>query len=333
MVVGGIGARSTYAPTWGGTTGAVTRRIALPQEGAIRMPQGSTGWLRLEPLLAVMLWGGVYPGVKLGLLEIPLLSFTYLRIVLAMAGLYAISRGEPVGADWRTLGLPLLRAGSAQAVFQLLLVAGVQRTTAGNSAILLATAPLLTAGWLAGRGQTRLSRRQWYGFGAGLLGVTLLVQRGGVAVAWSHLPGDLLALGAAGAWAWYGIAIGPLARILGPTRATGWTMAFAALCFTPLAVGEVGRYAWSSVSWQAWGGLLYGSTAGMMIAMTLWARAIQRLGPLHTMLYVYLEPVSAVIIAAILLREALSPLQIIGAVLTFLGVALASYLPEANQGS
>jgi probable blue pigment (indigoidine) exporter len=42
------------------------------------------------------------------------------------------------------------------------------------------------------------------------------------------------------------------------------------------------------------------------------------------MVYVYLEPVSAVVIAAILLGESLSATQAAGALLTFAGVWLAS---------
>jgi drug/metabolite transporter (DMT)-like permease len=42
------------------------------------------------------------------------------------------------------------------------------------------------------------------------------------------------------------------------------------------------------------------------------------------MLYVYLEPVSAVVIAAAVLGEALGPSQAMGALLTFIGVGLAS---------
>ncbi len=42
------------------------------------------------------------------------------------------------------------------------------------------------------------------------------------------------------------------------------------------------------------------------------------------MLYVYLEPVSAVIIAAVVLGEVLRPKQAVGALLAFVGVGLAS---------
>jgi drug/metabolite transporter (DMT)-like permease len=83
-------------------------------------------------------------------------------------------------------------------------------------------------------------------------------------------------------------------------------------------------YAWRSVSWGAWTGLVYGATVGMVMAMALWGRSIHRLGPKQTMIYVYLEPVSAVVIAAAVLGESLRPIQAVGALLTFVGIALAS---------
>ena len=283
-----------------------------------------TTWLHIEPLLAVILWGGVYPGAKLGLREIPVLSFTYLRILLAMGALFIVSGHLQTWRLSRSLWPLLLRAGLAQTVFQLLLIAGLRWTTASNSALLLATAPLLTAGWLAATRQASLGRRQWSGLVVGLVGVGCVVHSGGFGVAWAHLGGDLLALGAAAAWAWYGIAIGPLVGALGPLRATGWSMVVAACCFTPLALGDVWAHAWESVSWEAWTGLLYGATVGMVMAMALWGRAIHRFGPQQTMLYVYLEPVSAVAIAAAVLGEPLSLMQAVGALLTFVGVGLAS---------
>jgi len=290
---------------------------------AVRRQMSS--WLHLEPLLAVILWGGIYPGVKLGLRAIPLLSFTYLRILLAMVVLFAVSmRLRPLLLP-RVLWRPVLHAGLAQTCFQLLLVASLQWTTAGNGAVLLATAPLLTAAWCAVTGRERPGRQQWAGMVVGFIGVGLVVYGGGTGMLWSHLSGDLLAVGAAGAWAWYGVVIGPVVGALGPLRATGWTMVIAALCFTPLTLGEVRSHAWGLVPWEAWAGLIYGATAGMVMAMALWGKAVHRLGPLQTMLYVYLEPISALIIAAVVLSEALHLPQAAGIVITFVGVGLASY--------
>jgi len=280
--------------------------------------------LHLEPLLAVILWGGVYPGAKLGLREIPVLSFTALRLLVAMIMFFVVSWSVQGLRLPRALWPPLLWAGIAQTVFQLLLIAGLRWTSAGNSAILLATAPLLTAGWLAVTGRPILGNRQWCGVVVGVIGVGLVVHVGNLSVTWAHLGGDLLALGAAGAWAWYGLIIGPLVGSLGAARATGWTMVIAACGFTPLALIEVQAHAWRSVSWAAWAGLLYGATVGMVLAMALWGRAVHRFGPQQTMLYVYLEPVSAVVIAAAVLEEALRPMQAVGALLTCVGIGLAS---------
>jgi drug/metabolite transporter (DMT)-like permease len=281
-------------------------------------------WLHVEPLLAVILWGGVYPGAKLGLREIPVLSFTALRILVAMVVLCVVSGRIQAWRLPRALWPLLFRAGLAQTVFQLLLIAGLRWTTAGNSAILLATAPLLTTGWFAMTGQAAVGSQQWIGLVVGFVGVGLVVQGGDLGMTWSHLGGDLLALGAAGAWAWYGVAIGPLVGRLGTVCATAWTMVIAACGFTPLALVEMQNHAWRSVSWEAWTGLLYGATVGMVMAMTLWGKAVHRFGPQRTMLYVYLEPVSAVVIAAIVLGEALWPMQAVGALLTLVGVGLAS---------
>jgi drug/metabolite transporter (DMT)-like permease len=283
-----------------------------------------TRWIHPAPLLAVLLWGGVYPGAKLGLREMPVLSFIYARMLLATVVLFAVARQARPGRFGQDLWKPLVGAGLAQAVFQLLLFAGLHGTTASNSAILSATAPLMTAAWLALTGRERLTPQQWGGMCLGLGGVILVVQGGGLELAWSQLGGNLLTLGAAGAWAWYGLAIGPLVGTLGTLRATGWAMGVAALLCTPLALGEVSSLAWERVSWVAWASLGYNATAGMVVAMALWGRSIHTVGPQRTMIYVYLEPVFAMIIAALLLGESLGALQAVGALLTFAGVWLAS---------
>ncbi len=283
-----------------------------------------TGWIRVGPLAAVVLWGGIYPGAKLGLQEIPPLSFTYLRVVLATIVLVGVSsRARPAGPP-RPVWQPALRAGAAQTAFQLLLIAGLARTTAGTSAILLAASPLIVAGWLAFKAREHLPGQHWLGLLLGLAGVALVVRGGMTGLDPTHLSGNLIALGAAGAWAWYSLAIGPLVEAGGAMRATGWAMAIAGVLITPVALGQVIHLPWRGISWVAWAGLVYGATAGMVVAMALWGRSVQTLGPRQTMVYAYLEPVSAVIIAAVLLGETLRPIQGVGALLTFAGVWLGS---------
>jgi hypothetical protein len=55
--------------------------VSLPMN-VIRVT-GSRVLVGRAPLLAVVLWGGIYPTAKLSLYEIPLLTFMSLRMVLA----------------------------------------------------------------------------------------------------------------------------------------------------------------------------------------------------------------------------------------------------------
>ncbi len=298
-------------------------------------------WIRLEPLLAVILWGGIYPGARLALREIGVVDFTFLRLVLAAAVLAAIwlPRRRPVS---RALWGPVAAAGIAQAAFQILLVGGLRWTTAGQSAILLAASPLLTAAfiswWPAARSAGGLAARRgetpdgrgWIGLATGIAGVALVMSGGTGGLDAPRILGDLLALGAAGAWSWYSLAVAPVVAAVGTWQATGWAMTIALVLFAPLALPEMAHHVWSTVSWPAWAGLVYGGTAGMVVAMALWGRSLHRFGQRQTMVYVYLEPVSAVVIAAILLGESLSAVQAAGALLTFAGVWLAS---ESSTGA
>jgi drug/metabolite transporter (DMT)-like permease len=282
-----------------------------------------SGWILAEPLLAVVLWGGIFPDARLALREISVVDFTFLRLVLASAVLAAVwlPRLRPVPRGFLRF---VVVAGLAQAAFQILLVGGLRWTTAGQSALLLAASPILTSAWLALRGGEILDRRRWTGLLTGIAGVALVVWGGAGRLDASRLFGDLLALGAAAAWSWYGFAVSPVVAQVGTWQATGWAVVIAKLIFAPLALPGLVRFAWGAVSWQAWAGLVYGGTAGMVVAMALWARSLHRFGQRQTMVYVYLEPVSAIVIAAVLLGESLSAGQAVGALLTFAGVWLAS---------
>jgi probable blue pigment (indigoidine) exporter len=215
--------------------------------------KGLTRWIHGEPLLAVVLWGAMYPGARLALREIPVLSFTCLRL------------GD------------------------------------------------------------HLDGRRWGGLLVGLTGVCLVVRGAAGGLHWSHTVGDLLAIAGAAAWVWFSLAFRPVVGSLGMWQATGLNLGIAALVLSPFALFEAAHNIWwSSVSREAWGGLLYAAVVGGVVSTALWGRSMVRLGSRQTMVYAYLEPVSAVVLAAVVLGESLTAIQAAGALLTLLGVWLAS---------
>ena len=285
--------------------------------------RGFVRWIHGEPLLAVVLWGGSYPGARLAVREIPILSSVALRFLLVAAVLFALR------SPFRRLGpgrlMLLANAGTAQAVFMLLAFVSVRLTTASETAILFATSPILAAAWLALTRREHLDSRRWGGLLVGLAGVSLVVRGAASGFEMSHTAGNLLALVGAGAWVWFSLAMSPTVGALGMWQATGGAAGIAALILSPAVVVEATHHvSWTSVSWPAWAGLMYASVVGGIVATALWGRSMHRLGSRQTMVYAYLEPVSAVVISAIVLGESLSAIQAAGALLTLTGVWMAS---------
>ena len=60
------------------------------------------------------------------------------------------------------------------------------------------------------------------------------------------------------------------------------------------------------------------------MANVLWHRAVQAIGPNRTMPYLYLQPLLALALAALMLGERLGPLQIVGGLLAMGGVVLVN---------
>lgn len=280
-------------------------------------------WLLVEPLLASVLWGGVFTAAKVGMQEIPVLAFTTVRILLGAGLLLGVSGGFRWLRTEPPIRRPLLVAGLAQMAFQVLFMQGIHQTTVSISAILLACAPLLTAAWLAATRQERLAHSQWAGLGLGLGGVALVMGADGFDSG-GTLTGNLLALGAALAWAWYGLTIGALTGAVGSVRAAGGTVGLAAIVLAPFGAREMSTVAWDQVSIGAWAGLIYGAVLGLALATGLWVRSVERWGTQASMNYGYVEPIAAVAIAAVLLHESLQPIQAVGAALALVGVYLAA---------
>lgn len=285
--------------------------------------RGFVRWIHGEPLLAVMLWGGAYPGARLAVREIPVLSGVVLRFILVAAVLLALR------TPFRMLGRGplwlLANAGAAQAASLLLAFASIRLTTASEAAILLSTSPIFAAVWLALTRREHLDARRWGGLLVGLAGVSLVVRGTASGVEMSRTVGDFLALVGAGTWVWFSLTISSSVGALGMWQATGGAAGIAALILLPGAIVEATHHVWwTSVSWPAWAGLIYTVIVGGILATALWGRSMHRLGPRQTMVYTYLEPVSAIVISAIVLGESLSAIQAAGAALALIGVWLTS---------
>jgi drug/metabolite transporter (DMT)-like permease len=94
------------------------------------------------------------------------------------------------------------------------------------------------------------------------------------------------------------------------------------LIILPVGIFSVADSLDDPPSLGAWGSLVYSALFGVLIGSSLWQLAVRQLGANRTLIYLYLEPVGAVALAALFLGERLGPMQAAGGLLALIGVAL-----------
>jgi drug/metabolite transporter (DMT)-like permease len=218
----------------------------------------------------------------------------------------------------RQLGRLALLSATGLAAFNLLVMAAEASMDPGSVGVIVASVPVLLA--LAGPLQAgrRPERR--------VVGAAVLVAAGAAAV--QGLGGDVTAAGLAAALgalaceAAFSLLAAPLLRPLGPVAVSAWAAVLAVpmLLATGLLVDGPDELLRAPTLGEALGlaWLAVGVTA---IAFVLWYSAVQHLGVERTGLLTGVLPASALVVAALLGREALTAGRLAGALLVGAGIA------------
>jgi drug/metabolite transporter (DMT)-like permease len=278
----------------------------------------------LGMLLVVLIWGINFSVTKAAFRSFPPLAFTAVRFVLASGLLLLLTRrlegSEPLprGALQRLVVLGVI----GNTLYQLGFISGLARTTASNSALILASMPSLVALFAAGLGFEPVRPRVLGGVLVATAGVVLVVAARGTGFGGGTLAGDLLTLGAVLCWAGYTLALRFLPSGVSPLRVTLVTTVAGAPGLVLAGLPEIARMDWGAVGPVGWGALAYSTLLSLVVAYVIWNRSVQVVGPSRTVVYMCLVPLIAVAGAALLLGERPRPLQGIGALLIISGVVL-----------
>lgn len=280
-------------------------------------------------LTVVVIWGVNFSVMKSAVVELDALVFNALRFTLSVAFLGLLvwreeqrGGGMPPKGDRRRSWWPLIGLGMlGHFLYQTTFILGLERTTAGNSALLLGSAPLWTAVIAHFTGWERLVARAWLGL--------LLCVGGAALISLAHedrslesegFVGDLLTIIAAVGWGAYTAGSKPLLRSWS-SLGLAWRSMVAA---TPLiwlaAVPRLGGMDWSVLGWEAWAAILYSGFLSTGVAYVLWNYGIVHVGASRTAVYANLLPAVAIVVAVFWLGEGVTLPQVLGGLLVVGGV-------------
>lgn len=212
-------------------------------------------------------------------------------------------------------------------VYQVLWTTALQWIDAGDSALLIAATPVLTALIAVLAGSDVLTPAKLAGALVSFVGVGVVVTGDQGLDLGASFVGDVLTLVAALLWAVYTSFGAPILRRHSPLRTTTWAIVAGSIVLavpgmTELAAADIG-----SVGADAWAGLLFSALLPAAVANVVVFHAVRLLGPTRITAYQFLVPAFAVVLAFLFLGEPIRLAQLLGGAVIVLGVAVTRGMP------
>ena len=274
-------------------------------------------------LAVVALWGFSFVAIKVALREIPPFALAALRFLLAAVPLVFFIK--PPRMPWRFIAGYGLAIGFFQ--FGLLFLGMKLGMPAGLSSVVIMVQVFFTVGLSVALLGERLRREDLLGAAIAVIGVVLLGVHKLTTGVTATLIGFILVIVAALAW---GVGNVVAKRAASEYNADMFALVVWSSLASPLPLAllsyafEGGAGAWSSVmsaGMLTWGSVLVLAWGATLFGFASWAGLLHRYPTALVSPFALLIPVSGLASGAIFLGEGLAPLQVVGVVLVFLGLA------------
>jgi drug/metabolite transporter (DMT)-like permease len=280
----------------------------------------------------MVVWAANFIVVKDAITTLPPVAFTFLRYSLASMALLGILRWSEGAVrlprpDTRRI---LILGGLGFGLYQILWTTGLQSIPAGDSALIIASTPVLVAILAVVNGADTLTPMKFAGAALSFLGVVVVIAAGvGISLSGSA-AGTALTLAAAACWASYTAFAAPVLRRHSPLVLTTWATIGGTLVLLPLGLVQLlatgtlasvgsGRLA-PMILAIAYSGLLAAAFANVIVF-----NGVRLLGPTRVITLQSFVPAMAVVLAFVFLAEPIRPAQVVGGAIIVLGVALTRW--------
>jgi drug/metabolite transporter (DMT)-like permease len=281
----------------------------------------------LAALAAVILWGASPVAAKVAVADFSPFTVAVLRTFLggALAVPVALALKVRWPAQRRLQGLLLLSAFCGFVAFPMLFTFGVRLTSANHASMILASLPIFT-GAIAMGWDRRPPTRIWIlGSLIALAGEVILIGgRTGGGAGQATIAGDALVFLSNGFASLGYVAGGRLQQAGYPsTGTTFWGAAAMALLLAPVMPVLWTQGALAVASVPAWSAIAYLAVVVTILGYVLWYWALGRGGIARVGLIQFLQPLSGIVLAAVLPHETVSLGFLLASALVLLGVWLA----------
>ena len=272
----------------------------------------------------VTIWGITFVSTKV-LLQHGLgpMDIMFYRFVIAYCCILAISHKRLWANNWKDEFMLMLSGLTGGTLYFIAENNALGISQASNVALLVCTTPIFTALLANLIFKEPLRKNMMIGSFIALIGVGLVVFSGSVILQINPL-GDFLSIMAALMWAIYCLILKPLGNRYSTTFITRKVFIYSILSvmvyflFDPLMM-DVETLTNPIVLLN----LFFLGIVASMLCFIAWNAAVKVLGPSRTANYIYVQPMSTLILSSIILSEIITLTSLIGAACIIGGVYLA----------
>jgi len=274
----------------------------------------------------MLVWGATPILTRIALEDLAPLVVATLRTIVAgaLAVPLLVHLRQPFPRAATSRRLLAVSAAAGFVIFPVVYTVGQQRTSGLHGVMILAALPIFT-GTYASLVARRRPRRAWLlGSAVALVGEVVLIGARGGGGGDATLVGDLIVLAAA-----LVVSAGYVAGAMLPPRgvssaaATYWGVGLGALVLTPLALGLFAADGVPEAEPAAWGAVLFLAAVTSIAGYVGWYWALSRGGIQRIATLQFLQPLSGLVLAVLVLGEGVGPGTAIGAAAVIGGVVIA----------
>lgn len=274
---------------------------------------------------AVFGWGITPAITAFQVTELPALQAGMMRTVLAVppALVFIWLLRLKLPTDASTWGWLLFAGFAAFCGFPILFTLGIERTSTGHAALILACMPVVSGG-LGAIIDRKLPARAWfYGAALALIGEAVLIgsrDSSGEAT----LSGDALVIAAAVISGMGYVAGSRATAKIGTWSTTFWGVAIAGLAQVPLLVWLGADIDWGGIGHVGWLSTLYLVTFSTVLNYAAWYWALNHGSVVRIAPVQFAQPVVSLVFAVVLLSEPITPTIMVSTAMILGGIVVAS---------
>ena len=277
-------------------------------------------------LAAVVLFGASPVAAKVAVSTIAALDVAILRTVIGGLLALPITLGLRIGLpETNTQRRLLLLSGFCGFVaFPLIFTFGVVRTSANHASMILAVLPVFTGGIAMLWDRQKPKSLWWVGCVIAIVGEVFLISSRGNGAGQASIEGDLLVF-VSNIFASLGYVAGGRLQKSGYSAkgVTFWGVALFAIAMLPFCPFMLDFDQLAVAGYQAWNAVIFLAFVVTILAYILWYWALGTGGIARIGLLQFLQPVSGVILAFILLSEQINLQFLLASAVIMTGVFLA----------